>query len=198
LEVGCGIGTDLIQYAKVGSICTGIDLTENAINITKKRFKLYNLKADLRVADAESLPFRDNAFDLVFSFGVLHHTHNTKKAINEIYRVLKPGGKAIVMLYAKGIAYYSTLFYFGVLRGELLNTSKQAVIDKHSEYHGNSPLTKIYSRKKIEKLFEIFEVVRIDRYTDIFMRYRPRFLAYGLGKVIGGHFIIKATKSDIR
>jgi len=194
LEIGCGIGTDLLQYAKNGGLVTGIDLTENAIKITEQRFRLYNLKGELRTADAEKLPFLDNTYDLVFSFWVLHHTPDTQKAINEIYRVLKPGGKAIIMLYGKSVCYYFTLFYFDVLKGELLKMSKQKLLNKHSEYYDNSPLTKFYSKKEIESLFDIFDFVRIYRYNDFFEKYFSKFLASKLGKIMTSHFIIKATK----
>jgi len=101
LEVGCGLGTDLLQFARSGAHVTGIDLTPKAIELTRERFKLYNLGATIEVGDAEHLRFPDETFDLVYSHGVIHHTPNSQKAIDEIHRVLKPGGRAIVMLYHK-------------------------------------------------------------------------------------------------
>lgn len=99
LEVGCGLGTDGVRFAQAGARYTGVDLTARAIELTRRRFDLEGLPADLRVADAESLPFDDSSFDVVYSHGVLHHTPNTQKAIDEIHRVLRPGGTAMVMLY---------------------------------------------------------------------------------------------------
>lgn len=101
LEVGCGLGTDGINFARAGARYTGIDLTEASIELVRKRFELEGLEADLRVADAESLPFADASFDLVYSHGVLHHTPDTERAIGELHRVLRPGGVAMVMLYHK-------------------------------------------------------------------------------------------------
>jgi SAM-dependent methyltransferase len=101
LEVGCGLGTDAINFARRGARYTGIDLTEASIDLVRKRFELEGLTATLRVADAEALPFGDASFDLVYSHGVLHHTPDTQGAINEAHRVLKPGGTALVMLYHK-------------------------------------------------------------------------------------------------
>jgi ubiquinone/menaquinone biosynthesis C-methylase UbiE len=99
LEVGCGLGTDGAQFAKAGAIYTGIDLTDAAVDLARRRFELFQLPGTFRVADAERLDFSDNTFDLVYSHGVLHHTPDTAAAVREIHRVLRPGGKAVVMLY---------------------------------------------------------------------------------------------------
>jgi ubiquinone/menaquinone biosynthesis C-methylase UbiE len=101
LEVGCGLGTDGINFARAGAAYTGIDLTEASIELVRRRFEIEGLDANLKVADAENLPFADASFDLVYSHGVLHHTPDTARAIDELYRVLRPGGAAMVMLYHK-------------------------------------------------------------------------------------------------
>jgi SAM-dependent methyltransferase len=102
LEIGCGLGTDGAQFAKAGADYTGIDLTEAATDLARTRFEIFGLPGEFRVADAEDLDFADASFDRVYSHGVLHHTPDTARAIREIYRVLKPGGHAIVMLYHRG------------------------------------------------------------------------------------------------
>jgi len=99
LEIGCGLGTDGVRFAKAGADYTGIDLTDAAIELARKRFELSGLRGELRVSDAENLDFADESFDLVYSHGVLHHTPDIARAVSEIHRVLKPGGRAIVMLY---------------------------------------------------------------------------------------------------
>ena len=99
LEIGCGLGTDGAQFAKAGARYTGVDLTEAAVELAQKRFELFQLTGTFRTADAENLDFPDNSFDVVYSHGVLHHTPDTAGAIKEVHRVLKPGGRAIVMLY---------------------------------------------------------------------------------------------------
>jgi ubiquinone/menaquinone biosynthesis C-methylase UbiE len=101
LEVGCGLGTDAINFARAGARYTGIDLTEASIELVRRRFMIEGLNANLKVADAENLPFADESFDLAYSHGVLHHTPDTRRAIDELRRVLKPGGTAMVMLYHK-------------------------------------------------------------------------------------------------
>jgi ubiquinone/menaquinone biosynthesis C-methylase UbiE len=99
LEIGCGLGTDGAQFAKAGADYTGVDLTEAAVELARKRFAMFDLPGKFQTADAEKLDFADESFDLVYSHGVLHHTPDTAKAIHEIHRVLRPGGRAIVMLY---------------------------------------------------------------------------------------------------
>lgn len=99
LEVGCGLGTDGAQFAQAGGIYTGIDLTDAAVDLARRRFELFQLPGTFRVADAEHLDFPDNTFDIVYSHGVLHHTPDTAAAVREVHRVLRPGGKAVVMLY---------------------------------------------------------------------------------------------------
>ena len=102
LEIGCGLGTDGAQFAKAGADYTGVDLTEAAVELARRRFELFDLPGKFQTADAENLDFADESFDLVYSHGVLHHTPDTAKSIREIYRVLRPGGRAIVMLYHRG------------------------------------------------------------------------------------------------
>lgn len=101
LEVGCGQGVDLSRFAKNGANVTGIDLTEEGIRIARERFRILGLNGNLLVEDAENLPFQENYFDMVYSHGVLHHTPDTQKAIDEIHRVLKPGGDCVVLIYHK-------------------------------------------------------------------------------------------------
>ena len=102
LEIGCGIGTDGIQFAKAGASYTGIDLTAAAVDLARENFSLSGLRGDFYPGDAEHLEFADESFDIVYSHGVLHHTPDIQQAVKEIYRVLKPDGQAIVMLYHRG------------------------------------------------------------------------------------------------
>src|SRR5882724_8331253 len=102
LEIGCGLGTDGAQFANTGAHYTGVDITEAAIELARKRFEIAGLPGEFRVADAENLDFADESFDRIYSHGVLHHTPDTARAVAEIHRLLKPGGRAMVMLYHRG------------------------------------------------------------------------------------------------
>jgi len=99
LEIGCGLGTDGARFARAGADYTGVDLTEAAIDLARRNFAFQQLPGEFRTADAENLEFADGSFDVVYSHGVLHHTPDTARAIREVHRVLRPGGRAIVMLY---------------------------------------------------------------------------------------------------
>ncbi|HZI19594.1 MAG TPA: class I SAM-dependent methyltransferase [Pyrinomonadaceae bacterium] len=114
LEIGCGLGTDGARFARAGALYTGVDLTEAAISLARRRFELEGLAGEFRVADAERLDFADESFDLVYSHGVLHHTPDTEAAVREVHRVLRPGGRAVVMLYHRDS--YNYRVNIGLLR----------------------------------------------------------------------------------
>ena len=99
LEIGCGLGTDGAQFARAGADYTGVDLTEASVELARRRFELFELPGRFQVADAEALEFADESFDLVYAHGVLHHTPDAAAAVREIHRLLKPKGRAVVMLY---------------------------------------------------------------------------------------------------
>lgn len=142
LEVGCGIGYDLREFARRGMKVVGIDLSSKNALLTQKGLEIFQLKGNAFAADVECLPFKKESFDLVYSFRVLHHTPNTQQAIDEIYRVLKPEGKCAMMLYHRGIAYYYIMLVHGFLMAKLIFTNKESLLSK---YYDHTPLSKIYS-----------------------------------------------------
>lgn len=100
LEVGVGAGTDFMQWVRSGAVAYGIDLTQEAIDHVVARLALYNLHAqEVKVADAEQLPYEDNFFDLVYSWGVIHHSPDMEQCLKEIIRVTKSGGIIKIMVY---------------------------------------------------------------------------------------------------
>lgn len=102
LEIGLGQGADSMQIIQRGAIYYGIDLTEESIKRLKERFRLFNQPyQEVVKANAQQIPYEDNFFDLVYSHGVIHHSPEIKKIVSEIHRVLKPKGKAVIMLYHK-------------------------------------------------------------------------------------------------
>lgn len=193
LEIGVGLGADHQQLAEAGAILSGVDLTPRAINHTSRRFELLNLKSDLQVADAEKLPFPDNHFDAIYSWGVLHHSPNTEKAIQEVYRVLKPGGFAKIMIYHT----YSMVGIMLWIRYGLLKlrpwTSFKEIYDKYLE----SPGTKAYSKKEAQKLFSAFTIKFIStplNHADLLtsdVGQRHRGLALKVVKALWPRFIIR-------
>jgi SAM-dependent methyltransferase len=99
LEVGCGLGIDLARFARAGANVTGIDISRIAIDLAHKNFRQQGLQADLRVMNGECMQFPEATFDIVYAHGVLPYSANTVKMIQEIHRVMKPGGEAIMMVY---------------------------------------------------------------------------------------------------
>jgi SAM-dependent methyltransferase len=101
LEIGVGAGTDHLQWARAGVECFGVDLTQAAIDITGKRLASYGLHSTLQRLDAERLPFPDGSFDIVYSWGVIHHSERPEAIVSEVHRVLRAGGVFIGMVYGR-------------------------------------------------------------------------------------------------
>jgi len=160
LEIGFGMGTDLFQFAAAGSHVYGVDLSPAHLEIAQKRFALYNVPANLRLADAENLPFKNETFDAVYSFGVIHHSPDTPKCIAEIHRVLKPGGRAIISVYHKNSAftYLSIILSSYILRLRFLREPFRKTISR-IEYRSRDdacPLVKVYSRSEYGAMLRSF------------------------------------------
>lgn len=157
LEVGCGVGTDSEMFARNGADLTAVDISEHSVELANKNLELHNLKADIRVADAENLPFKDNYFDFVYSWGVLHHTPDTTKAISEIHRVLRPDGVACIMLYnRRSLVSLQMYILFGLLRFRPF----AKLNDLYDKYH-ESPGTKVYTPKEIMVMFKDWGDVKV-------------------------------------
>jgi 2-polyprenyl-3-methyl-5-hydroxy-6-metoxy-1,4-benzoquinol methylase len=99
LDVGCGIATDGVRFARAGATYVGYDATSTAVDVARHRFELEGLAGSFVQGSATELPFSAETFDLVWSHGVIHHFEDTAKAVEEFHRVLRPGGVALVMLY---------------------------------------------------------------------------------------------------
>lgn len=113
LEIGCGIATDGLEFAKNGANYFGADLTPHAIDMAKERFGLFQMPGRFEVANAEEgLPFPNCSFDHIYSFGVIHHSPSPEKVVREIHRVLRKGGTVTVMLYNRSsINYYLEIMF---------------------------------------------------------------------------------------
>ena len=106
LEIGCGVGTDGAQFARGGALYTGINIDAGSVALARERFELERLPGTIRQMNAERLEFPDGTFDHVYSFGVIHHSPNTERIVQEMFRVLKPGGTVTVMVYNKSSVNY--------------------------------------------------------------------------------------------
>jgi ubiquinone/menaquinone biosynthesis C-methylase UbiE len=145
LEIGCGVGIDLIRFARGDAIVTGVDLADVSIALAQSNFEQNGLKADLFVMDGEALDFEDNSFDAVYAHGVLQYTASAPRMITELHRVLRPGGEAILMVYNK----YSWLN----LLSEVMNVGLE---------HSDAPVLRKYSISEFKRLmipFYKFEII---------------------------------------
>jgi ubiquinone/menaquinone biosynthesis C-methylase UbiE len=114
LEVGCGSGIAVQLFAEAGANVTAVDLTPWAVETTRERLEAFGLEGTVLEADGESLPFEDESFDVVFSWGVIHHTTNMDRALGELVRVLRPAGTLVLMLYHRRSLFF--LSYRGLAR----------------------------------------------------------------------------------
>ncbi len=144
LEVGCGVGIDLVRFAKGGARVTGVDLSPVALELARQNFAHNGLDADLCLMNGEALDFEDDSFDVVYAHGVLQYTANPGKMVAEIYRVLKTGGEAILMVYNK----YSWL--------NMLSMVMQVSLE-----HEDAPVLRKFSSREFRRLLEPFHSYQI-------------------------------------
>ena len=157
LEIGVGAGTDFINWVRHGAHATGLDLTEQGVALTRERLALEGLSAQVQVGDAENLPFPDASFDLVFSYGVLHHSPDTPKAIAEVLRVLVPGGRALIMIYhVPSWTGWMLWALHALAKLQPWRTPRWAIYQ-----HLESPGTKAYTKAEAHKLFQAFATIEI-------------------------------------
>jgi ubiquinone/menaquinone biosynthesis C-methylase UbiE len=150
LEVGFGAGTDFIQWLRAGAVASGVDLTEEALANLTHRISVYGLPAPacIKVADAENLPFETGYFDLGYSWGVLHHTPNTEKAVQELVRVVRPGGEVKIMLYnRRSLCAFQHWVKYALFRGRPWRSFRD-VLWHHMESVG----TKSYTRSELRRM----------------------------------------------
>jgi ubiquinone/menaquinone biosynthesis C-methylase UbiE len=195
LEVGCGSGIDLLEFARNGAICYGIDLTENAINMTLESAKQTHKTVIVSRASATSIPYDNAFFDTVWSFGVLHHIPEIEIALGEIKRVLKPDGEVIAMLYNKdSLLYAYSIYHLHKDNG----IPEEKLASQFSERIEGCPYTKVYSREEAISLFsKYFRNVEVKTYYNVVDTPEQRKVKldgdldhYGFG----WHHIVKAIK----
>jgi ubiquinone/menaquinone biosynthesis C-methylase UbiE len=188
LEVGCGIGVDSIQLAKCGFDVTAVDLTENALTVAREFAAHRGVSIDFRLGNAETLDFPDETFDAVYSFGVLHHTPDIDAAVAEVHRVLKPGGTAYVMLYAKNSLV------------NLVHKMFRLPYESPRDRKDHCPVVYTFTKDGVRRLFHDFS--RVDVHADYPFTYgfgplttkTPLGARKELGKAIGWHLMITAVR----
>lgn len=169
LEIGVGNGGHAGLLAGRAKTFAGIDLTDYAVKSTTERFKVFGLPGSIIRMDAERLEFPDNNFDFVWSWGVIHHSSNTRKILEEIRRVLRPGGEAVIMVYYRGWwNYYVVEFLRGIVSGTLFRTKS---LHRTVQLHTDGAIARYYSvgdwEKTTRDLFELKEIFTLGPKSDV-------------------------------
>jgi len=201
LEVGAGMGTDLVQFAANGAHCTDLDLSSGHLEHARRNFALRHLEGRFKHGDGESLPFEDNEFDLVYSNGVIHHTPDTQGVIAEMLRVVKPGGKAIIMVYAENSWHYWNRIVLdqGIVNGDFESVSPGEIMSRSVEISSQEqrPLVKVYTAARLREMFSAFENIKICK-RQLMTEELPRAMRWMpvnvLMRSLGWNLIVKATK----
>jgi ubiquinone/menaquinone biosynthesis C-methylase UbiE len=206
LEIGVGQGTDLMQFAKGGAHCYGVDITENHLALTQKHFGLRGKQVDLRRADATRLPFPDAFFDCVYSFGVIHHIPEIDTVIGEAHRVLKPGGVAMIALYYKWSAFhlFSKVLADGLLHGWLFSKGYAGLlstVEDGADGVRTKPYIKLHDKRQMRALMARFAVEDVSVHQLEAEHFRPAPLAKRMEKLaprlesqLGWYVACKARK----
>ena len=150
LEIGCGIGTDAVNFARAGANYTGIDLSLESIKLAKQRFEVFELNGEFFEANAEELNDvfdPHEKFDLIYSFGVIHHAPRPERVVAHLPKLLQDDGECRVMLYAK-------------------NSWKNMLIEANwdqPEAQDNCPQAVTYTKQEARELFKAFDNVHVEQ-----------------------------------
>jgi len=161
LEIGVGHGTHASLISPRCKSFHGIDLTEEASKMTRQRFKVFNLPGIILKMDAEAMSFPNQSFDFVWSWGVIHHSANTLKILKEIHRVLRPGGKAIIMVYHRSWWNY---YIFGFIRGILQGLFFRGYsLNQIQQWGADGAIARHYKPPEWKQLcYGLFKISKID------------------------------------
>lgn len=192
LEVGCGLGTDTLQFLRAGARVTALDLSARSVHWARERAQQEGERALFLNADAERLPFADGTFDVVYSWGVLHHTPDTPRALEEVRDVLRPGGTALIMLYHRRSLFALLVWLrYGLLRGWPFKSVTELLAA-----HLESPGTKAYTRAEVRRLFRAYSRVAVKPILTPYDTRRPLYplLRHLLPDAVGWFLFIEAVK----
>jgi ubiquinone/menaquinone biosynthesis C-methylase UbiE len=191
LEIGVGAGTDHLQWARAGLDCHGVDLTDAAIATAGGHLALHGFESKLQRVDAETLPFEDGTFDIVYSWGVIHHSEKPEAILKEIRRVLKPGGEFIGMMYAR----HSVLAVKLWIKHGLLKLQPWRSLGNVIWNHVESIGTKSYTPAELKAMFGGFRDFRSQSYLTVSdTSWIPRFIHRHFPQDWGFYIAIKAKK----
>ncbi|MEW5723200.1 MAG: class I SAM-dependent methyltransferase [Thermodesulfobacteriota bacterium] len=157
LEIGCGLGTDTINFARAGAKVTAVDLSEESLALARRRAELYGLDITFYQADAEKLTnvVPVETYDLVYSFGVLHHTPHPCRAVEQLKQYLGPASRLKIMLYHR---YSWKVFWILMKYGHGAFWDLDHLVARYSEAQTGCPVTYTFSKKTAAAMLEGFEI----------------------------------------
>lgn len=162
LEIGCGIGTDSINFARAGADLTVVDFSEKSLEICRNRFATYGLKASFYCGNAEQLSafVPVQAYDLIYSFGVIHHTPHPERVFEQLKQYCKPDTEMRVMLYSK---WCWKVFWIILTYGKGAFWRADELVRTYSEAQTGCPVTYYYSSAEIRRLLKDYRIVDISK-----------------------------------
>lgn len=172
LEVGLGYGTVAQKIAEAGADYTGLDIARGPVNLINHRLKQNDLNGKAVVGSILEAPFENESFDFVVAIGCYHHTGDLQRALDETYRILKPGGRAMVMIY---YAYAYRLWWksakqtfkrfcwehLHICSNPEVTIQERAQYDAHADQVTAAPETVFTSRKQFKTMTRNWNEVRI-------------------------------------
>jgi 2-polyprenyl-3-methyl-5-hydroxy-6-metoxy-1,4-benzoquinol methylase len=207
LEIGCGIGTDSINFARAGADISVVDISDKSLELCKQRFDVFGLRANFYQGDAEQLSsiVPVEKFDLIYSFGVIHHTPHPERVFEQLKLYCKPGTELRVMLYSRW-AWKVLWIIAGYGKGAFWRSAE--LVRTYSEAQTGSPVTFYYSPKDVRKLMSDYDVTSIEKdhifpyQIDKYVKYDYQWVWYfrwlptpwfrWLERRLGWHTLIKA------
>jgi ubiquinone/menaquinone biosynthesis C-methylase UbiE len=199
LEIGCGAGIDSAEFARNGAMVTSTDLTWRGARLTWDLLEGIKLPARVIQCDARALPFKNEAFDCVYSFGVFHHFPEIETALAEMYRVLKSGGRVMVMLYHRdSLLYaYSIIYWRGIKENRLGMLTPEQLLSLYSERNEGCPYTRAYTKEEVSDIFSKWfaNIVTEAHYNVIDLPDQRKVkVVVPLEYELGWHLVVKAEK----
>lgn len=211
LEIGCGIGTDTINFARHGAQVTAVDLTEKSLEVARERAKVFGLADRIRFVQANAEKLSDSVpierYDLVYSFGVIHHTPHPERVLDQIRKYVTPESTVKIMVYHRW-SWKVLWVLFGYGKGQFWKLNR--LIAEYSEAQTGCPVTYSYSRKtgrefleqhgfevtdiSVEHIFaySIPEYVKYQYKVVWYFRWMPKPLFHALERAFGWHLCLTA------
>lgn len=200
LDVGCGIGTDTARFARAGADVYGVDMTTAGVQLTRERLESEGLAGTVIRGDAEALPFADDSFDLVYSWGVIHHTPRPDAAAAEVLRVCKPGGRVLVMVYnRRSLFAVQAWIMFGLLKGRP-RSSPRRLIAARLESPGTRTFTRDEARSLVPSLQQV-SVRSVITAWDLRLgrrRFLPAWTRSLVPSALGWFLVVEGAKPWVR